>query len=96
MESMFEGCKSLRTIDISNFDIKSSTTFKNMFLDCENLEYINFISYNDLNDSDSLLDILKNTPENIVICINLNNSDNKNFVLLFIVEKIGNPKKNIF
>ena len=40
MSSMFYGCKSLLSIDLSNFDTSSVTSMNNMFSECNSLEYI--------------------------------------------------------
>ena len=45
-----------------------------MFEGCNKIEYINFITYHDLTDTDSIINILNYAPDNIVICIH-NNSD---------------------
>ena len=41
MHSMFEGCASLNSIDISNFNMINCTKFNDMFTTIENIIYIN-------------------------------------------------------
>ena len=74
MEFMFYNCLSLFSLDLSNFNLNSLTTLKSMFDGCNKIEYINFIAYHDLTNTDSIINILNYTPDNIVICIH-NNSD---------------------
>ena len=81
MERMFEGCKSLISLDLSNFNLNSINNLNNMFSNCESLEYINFESYKDFDNSEVINDILLNIPENIIICINNNNTDNLNNII---------------
>ena len=40
--SMFSGCSSIISIDLSEFDASSVTTMKEMFLDCSSLSSLNF------------------------------------------------------
>ena len=51
-----------------------------MFDGCINLEYINMINFNEIKLSNTLRyysDMFKNVPNNIVVCININNIKNK-------------------
>ena len=68
---MFEGCKNIISIDLANFN-SSVKNLNGMFSNCEKLEYINFITYNDFEDSEVITDILLNTPEDIVIGYKIN------------------------
>ena len=34
MDNMFDGCKTLQTIDVSNFDVSNTNTLSNMFANC--------------------------------------------------------------
>ena len=44
--NMFNGCSSIISIDLSNFDISSNTTMNNMFLSCSSLSYVNLTNFN--------------------------------------------------
>ena len=46
MSSMFEGCKSLKSLDLSHFDTKNVESMYYMFKDCESLESINLSGFN--------------------------------------------------
>ena len=46
MESMFNGCGKLTTLDLSTFDTRKVTNMKEMFSFCENLTTINLSSFN--------------------------------------------------
>lgn len=46
MSFMFNGCKLLSEIDLSNFDTSEVENFSNMFANCENLVKVNLKSFN--------------------------------------------------
>ena len=46
MRSMFRDCKSLKNIDLSNFNTKNTKEIDDMFLGCESLIKINLINFN--------------------------------------------------
>ena len=73
MKEMFYNCTLLSEINLSNFTSSSLNNIENMFENCKNLEYINFRNYNELNPI-VVTNALGNVPNNIVICINLNNT----------------------
>ena len=77
MNSIFYGCSSLISLDLSNFHFSNIFEF---YLDCNNLEYINLknINENDLKELNGR-NIFSNLPENIVICINENLAENNLF-----------------
>ena len=77
MNSLFQNCKNLLSLNISNFNLESVTDLKNMFNNCTKLDYINFQLYIDKNAPESINDILLNTPENMVICVNENDDTEK-------------------
>ena len=72
---MFYQCKSLRSLNLSNFEIPLVTHTYNMFDGCENLEYINLQKYNEITLSETS-DMFNNVPKNLVICINADNNIN--------------------
>ena len=75
MSNMFDGCISLTSLDLSNFNFSLVYDMYYSFHDCVNLEYINLKNYNDSSfDTWYSRDIFANVPENIVICINENNT----------------------
>ena len=49
MSFMFEGCKSLIELEISNFDTTNVTLMHNMFKDCSSLQKINLTNFNTIN-----------------------------------------------
>ena len=77
MNGTFENCLSLTSLDISNFDTSLVQFMDFMFSGCKFLEYINFELYHESINFVLIKDILLNTPENIVICINENNMVDK-------------------
>jgi surface protein len=82
MKRMFYNCSSLISLDLSNFDTSNVNDMSYMFYGCANLQYINFESYNELENL-VIDNILSFVPQNIVICLNKNNSISK------IMEKIS-------
>ena len=80
MNHMFYGCSSLTSLNLSNFDTSQITNIRKMFYDCINLYYINMINFNENNLSShsyNYLDLFYKVPNNIVVCININNIKNK-------------------
>ena len=60
-----------------------------MFYNCKNLEYINLQNFNEIKLSDDSIhynNMFKNIPDNVVICINTENTKNK------ILSQINNIK----
>ena len=49
MESMFMGCTSLTSLNLSNFDTYQVRFMNNLFQDCVSLEYLNISSFNTKN-----------------------------------------------
>ena len=76
MNNMFEGCLSLSSLNLSNFNISQNTNMEYMFYNCVNLEYINLKNLSELRNCHKMFD---NVPENIVICINENIAKEKIF-----------------
>ena len=76
MNWMFRNCLSLTSLNLSNFDATRVTNMAEMFENSTNLEYINMKNFN-RNNLNSIYNILKNIPNNIVICINEDNNENK-------------------
>ena len=83
MESMFSGCEKIYVIDLSTFSTSSLSDIQNLFLNCINLNYINFRQYNEQVASLVVNDGLDFIPENIVVCINLNNNVDKLLELIY-------------
>ena len=46
MSSLFSGCSSLTSIDLSYINIDSLTNMNSMFKNCTSLEYIKFPNFN--------------------------------------------------
>ena len=87
MWSMFCYCSSLTSLDLSNFDTSNVNDMDYMFYQCINLEYINLYNFKEIKLT-SYGDIFVGVPENIVICIDENNIQNK------ILPKIKDIKCN--
>ena len=51
MDSMFDGCKSLKSIDLSSFDIENVISMLCMFNKCESLESLNLSSFKKTNNN---------------------------------------------
>ena len=73
MQNMFSYCLALTSLDLSNFNTTKTYNMSCMFSDCFNLEYINLKNFNE-NNNLKLLSMFDNTPNNIIICINENNT----------------------
>ena len=69
IDNMFNGCESLKILNFSNCEITSKIAqYNDMFLDCNNLEYIDFRNFkSDFELSDTFL---KGTQKNLVINTN--------------------------
>ena len=82
MRQMFRNCTSLTYLDLSNFDTSKVTWMYEMFDGCINLEYINLKNFTEISLNDNVnnySNIFRNIPENVVICIDENNTKNKIF-----------------
>ena len=74
MNNMFYGCSNLTSLNLSNFDTTQVTDMNSMFDGCTKLEYINLKNFNDSKLGNHLENIFNQVPDNIVICINKNNT----------------------
>ena len=45
MQNMFQLCKELISLDLSNYNTSNVTNMSNIFDDCEKLEYLNIINF---------------------------------------------------
>ena len=82
LRSIFYGCSSLTSLNLSNFDTSQVTKINDLFSGCINLEYINLYNFTEINVSDdqSLYKTIFNlVPDNAVICINIEKTENKIF-----------------
>ena len=70
---MFNGCSSLISLNLSNFDTSKVQSMYAMFYDCNNLEYINLKNFKQ-NQLTSYDNMFKNVPDNIVVCMNERNT----------------------
>ena len=70
---MFYNCISLSSLNLSNFKCTQMWGMGYMFEDCVNLEYINLKNCETTNTWD--YNIFKNVPDNIVACLNEENSN---------------------
>ena len=75
--NIFRYCNSLTSLNISNFDISQVSQIDNIFEDCKSLEYINLKKFNESKlESRFSLNLFKNVPDNVVICIDVNINQN--------------------
>ena len=80
INNMFDGCSKLHSLDLSNFNTSLVINMSNMFYNCINLEYINLKNFIEYQLNESLSDyenMFYNLPENVVICINENLTEEK-------------------
>ena len=71
ISSMFYGCSSLTSIDLSNFDVSKITNFQYMFYNCKSLQTINLNSFK-LDNAESIQRMFMN-------CISLKTLDLSSF-----------------
>ena len=76
MKKLFNGCSSLISLNLSNFKTSTVKDFSKMFYSCSNLEYINIYSFS-FSKVTSAEKIFTGTPDNIVYCINNDNSNSE-------------------
>ena len=76
MYGMFYNCSSLTTLNLSNFNTSFVTKMERMFDSCTNLEYINLKNFDEIK-LEEYLDMFKDIPSNVVICINEINTNQK-------------------
>ena len=79
---MFSGCVLLTSLDLSNFITPKLNLIHEMFDGCINLKYINIKNFQDRylsNNFDDYKNIFNNIPEDVVICVNESNIQNKIF-----------------
>ena len=74
MGYMFNNCKSLISLDLSNFNTEKVTDMTKMFYGCESLEFLNIKNFLSSN-CDKFKEIVKGTPENLIYCIDNDNSE---------------------
>ena len=74
MNNMFYGCSNLTSLNLSNFNTAQVTNMNSMFDGCTKLEYINLKNFKDSKFVINLENIFNQVPDNIVICINKNNT----------------------
>ena len=67
MNEIFYGCSSLNYLNLSNFNTSRSSQMRSAFENCTKLEYINLKIGKKKNNANTNY-ILKNTPENILLC----------------------------
>ena len=80
MRCMFNGCSLLTSLNLSGFNTPNLKRIYQMFDGCINLKYINLKNFNEIRintDPNEYKDIFNNVPEDVVICINENNTQNK-------------------
>ena len=76
MDNIFLNCKSLTSLNLSNFDSSNAMWMNNMFKGCSNLEYINLQNIKETTKIEKYHDIFKNTPENLVIYLDKEQAPN--------------------
>ena len=76
MYMMFNNCTSLISLDLSHFITSVLVITESMFKNCKNLQYVNMWIWDEFNLTE-YNNMFKNTPENIIICINDTNNNSK-------------------
>jgi surface protein len=76
MWGMFSDCTSLTSLDLSRFDTSLVTEMGELFKNCINLEYIDMFNFKESNLNHAG-DMFASLPNNLVVCINRNNIQNK-------------------
>ena len=80
MFATFYGCKSLSSLNLSNFNTSKLEEMGYFLASCTNLEYINLENFEETNlRSYGFGNIFNDVPENLVICINENKTNEKLF-----------------
>ena len=78
INAMFQKDYSLTVLNIPNFDISNVQCIYTMFEGCANLEYINLKNFNETSLVEGIYnDMFGGVPDNVVICINESNNQNK-------------------
>ena len=97
---MFNNCKSLLSLDISNFYLTNILFFDNMCNGVSNLKYINL--YNLSADKLFLVNLFSQLPENLSICIDEENeiiydvfSNIKKYIIFVCTEDFNNVEKKM-
>ena len=80
MDMMFFNCTFLEQLNLPNFDTSLVTNMNSMFFNCSKLNYVNIINFKE-NDWVKLFYIFDGVPENIVYCVNEENSPAINEIL---------------
>ena len=73
MASMFNGCSSLTSLNLSNFNTSNVNDMNFMFSGCVSLQYINLKNFSETKLT-SFKDIFESIPDNVVLCLNENNT----------------------
>ena len=76
MWGMFSDCKSLISLNLSNFNTSLVTQMGEFFKNCISLEYINMLNFEE-NNLNYAGDMFQSVPNNLVVCLNMNNNINK-------------------
>ena len=82
MRNMFNGCSLLTSLNLSNFYTPNLIRNYQMFDGCSNLKYINMENFEETrirNNTAEYKNIFDGVPDNIIICINENNTKSKIF-----------------
>ena len=84
MESMFNHCNSLISLNLSNFNISKVENMYNLFFECSKLEYINISNF-DKNINCNYFNMFLGTMDKLVNY--LNNKDSNNKIILQLKSK---------
>ena len=89
MNSMFSYNKNLLYLNLNNFDVSKVSKMEQMFSNCESLLYLNALSFKEKSEL-SINSIFSNINENLIYCINKQNSPK----IATALEKINTTQNN--
>ena len=90
---LFQGCSSLTSLDLTDFDMSSVTQMGHMFYGCTKLQTINLNNFNG-NKLMYYTDIFYKVPDNVIVCIQ--DIPNNRKLLDLLQNKPGFIKDNVY
>ena len=81
MESMFENCQNIESLDLSSFQTSSATNMKKMFYNCDKLEYLDISNFVTTSVSDMTQDLSQKVNQVLQLTVkNLTSASSVNSV----------------